>query len=445
MFEGQYKIPPDYAPIHEGWTRALYIHNNGMECLTMTGSSMTQPELNPIAACTISRDVQNFDLLIEDMEAALGENWGDLGFDEALTFLDQPDAESLEFIAIAMDGTDEIKIDLLSKIITKANKQDIKVILIAEEVSPTILHQLLRGGADEFVPYPLPENELKAAIERLKQPKFEAVQQVRAPAHGGGETEGVLLAVHGIAGGTGATTFAVNLAWELATVEKNDPPRVCILDLDLQTGSVSTYLDLPRRDMVYEMWSETENVDSEVFRQALVAHDETLWALTAPSDMLPLDLITPQDVSRVLDIARRNFDYVIVDMPSTLVAWTETVLSASQIYFTTIEIDMRSAQNALRFKRALKSEELPVEKLRFCLNRAPKFTDLNGKSRIKRMSESLEIGIEVQLPDGGSSVASCGDHGTPLAVSAKKNPLRKEIAKLAQSLHELSKSEIEAA
>ena len=405
---------------------------------------MTEPDQNPIAACTISRDVQNFDLLIEDMEAVLGENWGDLGFDEALPFLDQPDSDSLEFIAIAMDGNDEIKIDLLSKIITKAGEKDIKVILIAEEVSPTVLHQLLRGGADEFVPYPLPDNELKAAIERLKQPKYEAVQP-GAPALDGGEAAGVLLAVHGIAGGTGATTFAVNLAWELATVDKHDPPRVCILDLDLQTGSVSTYLDLPRRDMIYELWSETENVDSEVFRQALVSHDEKLWALTAPSDMLPLDLITPEDVSRVLDIARRNFDYVIVDMPSTLVAWTETVLNASQIYFTTIEIDMRSAQNALRFKRALKSEELPIEKLRFCLNRAPKFTDLNGKARIKRMSESLEIGIEVQLPDGGTAVTNSGDHGTPLATSAKKNPLRKEIAKLAFSLHELGKNEIEAA
>ena len=40
------------------------------------------------------------------------------------------------------------------------------------------------------------------------------------------------------------TTFAVNLAWELCNVaEKGKPdPRVCILDLDLQYGSVSTFL-----------------------------------------------------------------------------------------------------------------------------------------------------------------------------------------------------------
>ena len=41
-------------------------------------SGMPQPETSPIVACTISRDVQNFDLLIEDMEASVGENWGDL-------------------------------------------------------------------------------------------------------------------------------------------------------------------------------------------------------------------------------------------------------------------------------------------------------------------------------------------------------------------------------
>ena len=48
---------------------------------------MPQPETAAIVACTISRDVQNFDLLIEDMETALGEAWGDLGFGEAMAFI----------------------------------------------------------------------------------------------------------------------------------------------------------------------------------------------------------------------------------------------------------------------------------------------------------------------------------------------------------------------
>ncbi|WP_300547693.1 AAA family ATPase [Roseovarius sp.] len=410
----------------------------------MSSIVLKQPEPSPIVACTISRDVQNFDLLIEDMETALGESWGDLGFAEALAFLNQPEANTLEFVAVAIDQTDEDDLVMLGEIINLASTKGIKVILIAEDVSPAALHQLLRQGADEFVPYPLPENELKSAIERLQKP---SPPPQSAPVATGRATAGtgVLLAVQGLAGGTGATTFAVNLGWELANVEKADPPKVCVLDFSLQLGSVATFLDLPRREVVFDMWADTERMDDDVFRQALVCFEEKMWVLTAPQEMLPLDMITSDDVNRVLDIARRQFDYVIVDMPTTLVQWTEAVLHASQIYFTTVELDMRSAQNALRMKRALKSEELPIEKLRFCLNRAPKFTDLNGKSRVKRMAESLEINIEVLLPDGGRAVCQSSDHGLPLASAAAKNPLRREIAKLASSLHELGKSDAEAA
>jgi pilus assembly protein CpaE len=94
----------------------------------------------------------------------------------------------------------------------------------------------------------------------------------------------------------------------------------------------------------------------------------------------------------------------------------------------------------LRLTRALKAEGLPHEKLRFVLNRAPKFTDLTAKSRVKRMAESLDISIEVQLPDGGAQVTQSNDHGLPLSETAAKNPLRKEIGKLAKQLFEVNKA-----
>jgi pilus assembly protein CpaE len=410
-------------------------------------SEMPQVETNPIKACTISRDVQNFDLLIEDMEAALGECWGDLGFAEALAFFGQPEAEALEFVALAIDENDEDNLVLMGEIITQAKSRGIRVILIAEDVTPASLHQLLRKGADEFVPYPLPEKELQSAIDRLNTPEPEQVhpQQNTHRLTSGSSKEGALIVTHGLAGGTGATTLAVNLAWELASMQTEDTPSVCLLDLDLQYGSISTYLDLPRRDAVFEMLSDTESMDEEIFGQALLSFEDKLQVLTAPADMLPLDIIGPEDIERVIEMARSHFDYVVVDMPSTLVSWSETVLQAAHVYFATLELDMRSAQNALRMKRALQSEDLPFNKLRFALNRAPKFTDLSGKSRVKRMAESLGISIDLQLPDGGKQVTQGGDHGLPLASSAPKNPLRKEISKLAQSLHDLGQSEAKAA
>lgn len=409
-------------------------------------SVMPQPETAPIVACTISRDVQNFDLLIEDMETVLGESWGDLGFAEVLAFFGQPESEAMEFIALALDDEDEENLVLMGEIITQAKLRDIKVILIAEDITPASLHSLLQKGADEFVPYPLPEGELARAIERVRAVDTPVVAQPTGPNLKSGEQkDGAVLAVHGLAGGTGATTLAVNLAWELANISGDTSPSVCLLDLDLQFGAASTYLDLPRREVVYEMLSDTESMDEESFAQSLLTFEGKLQVLTSPTDMLPLDLITPEDIERVIVMARSHFDYVVIDMPSTLVQWSETVLQEAHVYFTTLELDMRSAQNALRFKRALQSEELPVKKLRYVVNRAPKFTDLSGKSWIKRMAESLDISIDLQLPDGGKQVSQGSDHGLPLATSAPKNPLRKEIAKLAASIHQLKHDQAKAA
>ncbi len=415
----------------------------------MTSSVALQPDADPITACTVARDVQNFDLLIEDMEAELGESWGDLSFEDATAYLSQPDASALEFIAIAVDDKDEDKLAEIGDLIQRCKVIGTRVILIADDLSPIALHQLLKLGANDFVPYPLPEGALHEAIERVRAPDPEPVVIYEGGAEGStslrrakpGDHDGVILPVHGLAGGAGSSTFAVNLAWELATVDKNKTPKVCLLDLDLQFGSASTYLDLPRRDAVYEMLSDMENADDEAFKQTLLQFNDKISVLTAPADILPLDIISPADIERLLELAKRNFDYVVIDMPTSLVQWTETVLGICQVYFGLLELDLRSAQNALRMIRALKAEDLPHEKIRYALNRAPKFTDMSGKSRAKRMAESLDIDLSLHLPDGGRQVPESCDHGLPVADTAMKNPYRREIAKLAQSLLDLEQAE----
>ena len=412
-------------------------------------TAVLQPEPAPITACTVSRDVQNFDLLIEDMETELGESWGDLSFAEALAFLEQDECDELEFLAIAMDAEDEEHLTQITAVITRARDKGIKAILIAEDVSPIVLHQLLHNGADDFVPYPLPEKALHEAIERLRIPEPAAPVLPAAPAAptmtATGDRDGVLLAVHGLAGGSGSSTLAVNLAYELATGAKTDNPKVCLIDLDFQFGSVHTFLDLSCKEAVYELLSDTDAMDSSAFMAALQHFNDKMHVLTAPAEMLPLDIIGPEDISAILEMARANFDFVIVDMPKCVVAWTETVLDAAQVYFAPVELDMRSAQNVMRMVRALKSEDLPFEKIRYVLNRAPKFTDISGKNRVKRMADGLDIDMELWLPNGAKPVSDSADHGLPLAEHAAKNPLRKEIQKLAKSLLDLVQAEEAAA
>ena len=413
----------------------------------MSSKATVHSDPAPILACTISRDVQRFDLLIDDMEQELGEAWGDLSFEDALVFLKQPDSTGMQFVAIAVDSEDESELSKMNDVIKAAKDKKIKVLLIANQVSPSVLYQMQKLGADDFVPYPLPEGALHEAIERLRKPA-PVMPDGYDPVTGAytgimkakGDRNGVILPVHGMAGGVGATTFAANLAWELCLIPDSENTKVCIIDLDLQFGSIGTYLDLPRKEAVLEVLGDTAGLDADSLVKSMLTFNDKLYVLTAPTDMLPLEMLSPEDIGRILDVAQANFDFVIVDMPHTVVAWTEAVLTRAHVYFALLELDLRSAQNILRFIRALKAEALPHDKVRYVLNRGPKFTDLSAKARVKRMAESLDIDIEVQLPDGGEQVTQANDHGLPIAENGAKNPLRKELQKLAKSLFDLNQS-----
>lgn len=399
-----------------------------------------------VVACAIARDIEAFDLLIEDMETEFGENWGALTFDAAAAALTSEIGAHLKFITVAVDKQDEADLSEVAHVIRTANEQKIKVILIPHDLNTVALHQLMRMGSDDFAPYPLPEGALHDAIERVsKEPEPVVAAAAPAAAATAADTSrnGIVLPVYGLAGGVGATTFAANLAWELQKLGEKESKKVCILDFNFQYGAVSTYLDVPRSEAVFELLSDAAAADADGLKQAMASYKDRLDVLSAPNDALPLEFVEPDGIENLIEQAKSSYDFVIIDVPQALVSWSEVVLEASTLYFSALELDMRSAQNCLRFVRTLKAEDLPYEKVQFVLNRAPKFTDMSGKARVKRMSESLEIEFRYQLPDGGKPVANSCDEGVALGEIAAKNPLRKEILKIARTIFELANDSVD--
>ena len=387
-----------------------------------------------VEAYAIANDIRRFDLLVEDLNNELSGSWEALSVDEGLTEYSKDPFDELEFVILAVDRADEANLGPVANVITAAKSLGCKVLLVAHELSPIALHQLMRLGADDFAPYPLPEGALAESFDRLRN----GSDQQTADSTPNRDRRGMILPIYGAAGGVGATTFAVNLAWEMALYTKKTNKRVAILDLNFQYGSVATYLDLSRREAIYELLTDADNIDRDALAQSLTSFKSRLAVLTAPLDSLPLDIVGPEDVERILKTAAASYDFVIVDMPTTLVSWSDKVLQMSETFFTVLEVDMRSAQNMIRFLRTLKAEDLPYEKIQYALNRSPGFTDLNGKARVKRLAESLGIEVNIMLPDGGKAVTNAGDQGLPLAESASKNALRKEIRRIATSLVDMA-------
>ncbi|MEO0819965.1 MAG: AAA family ATPase [Pseudomonadota bacterium] len=391
-------------------------------------------------AVVFSDDFVEIDALAEDLDSEIGpDQWVEVANSEAdEVFEDANRDQTFVILTLSVDTPEAV--ENTAQLIRKANNADMYVLLVCGDVSSRSMHMLIRAGAAEFAPYPEPAGALKEAINNVRV----ARAQGRRSASGTGSSvkrNGRLIGVYGVAGGVGASTMAVNIAWELSNAVRQEGRRVALLDFNFQYGSLATYLDVPRREAVYELVSEAGNMDQTAFTQALSTYRDRLHVLTAPRDALPLDIVSPSDVANMLKLARESFDYVVIDMPQALMNWSETVYSAADAFVTIMEIDMRSAQNMFRFLRTLKSEDLDMGKSVHLLNRAPGLTDLSGKTRVKRLAESLAIEFSHMMPDGGKAVVAACDQGAPLADAARSNPLRKEIVKLTQRLLEMTSEE----
>ncbi|MGB0505172.1 MAG: AAA family ATPase [Pikeienuella sp.] len=388
------------------------------------------PDLDNIDAVVVFRDVEAIGQLKTALDDAIGASaWIAAGFEDAGEAVKDAAASEARYLLIGVQSEDADELAFAARLIKHAREFQLRSILLAETISPAAMHELMRAGADDFAPLPLPAAALQDCIRRLS---VEAAQI----ASGGRSRLGLVYPVYGAGGGVGASTFAVNLAWETALAVGKKDLRVAIMDFNFQYGSVATYLDLPRREAIYELLSDTSTMDEEGFSQALTTYANKMDVLTAPMDALPLDIIGPDDVASLLALARANYDFIFVDLPQTLAHWSDMMLIESEVFFALMESDMRSAQNMLRFIRAVKAEELPFEKISVCLNRGPSFSDLAGKSRAGKLEKSLEIKFAHRIPDGGKAVAAACDQGTPLAKAAKGNAARKEMRKVAQKLVE---------
>lgn len=384
----------------------------------------------PIEALLFADGFADFDALAADMDAEFGAGqWEEIHAADAGEALDAADSGTFVVIAVSSDLPKDI--EQSATLIRQARKANMTVLLLVGEISTRATHRLMREGVAEFAPYPDTEGLLQEAVGRLRRARTGnlPVPSMAAPAR-----EGRIITAYGVAGGVGASTFAVNLAWELAVSTHKQGRKVALMDFNFQYGSIATYLDVPRREAVYELVSEASTLDHTGLAQALSTYKDRLHVLTAPRDALPLDIVSANDVSTIVTLAREAFDYVVIDLPQALMNWSEQVYMASDVFYALMEIDMRSAQNMFRFLRTLKAEDMPMDRLKFILNRAPGRFDLSGKTRVRRVGESLGIEFAFLLPDGDKEVMNACDQGEPLAEAARANPLRKEIVKVAEAV-----------
>ncbi|MDP1805676.1 MAG: AAA family ATPase [Acidimicrobiales bacterium] len=299
------------------------------------------------------------------------------------------------------------------------------------------LREIIRTGAIDLLQLPVTDRNLHDAVERAismsRSQPTEPAMAVHAAAPAG--NLGTVFTVSSATGGCGKTFYATNLAYYL---HQYTGKRTVIIDLDLQFGEVSTALRLRPRFTISDLLSR-EDID-EVDLAAhiddyVVTHDSGVMVLPAPKDPSDADRIHPVDVQRVIEAARKKFDYVIVDTPAAL---TEIVLAAfdlSNQLYVMATLDLPSVRHMGVFLNTLEKLKISSDNVKLILNKAERDVGLD----VDQVTRLFPQGFTSVLPYA-KEVTKSVNVGTPvLAFSPQSDVSRRMAAGMSPLLPEANR------
>lgn len=294
-------------------------------------------------------------------------------------------------------GLDEIAGKL--KLITS------KIIITSVNYSTNTIIKALRLGAKEFLPKPVLREDLVRVLSMLASisPENEVSQSK-------------IITVYSNKGGIGKTTIAVNLAAELAKVTKD---KVALVDLNLQLGDISTFLNLnPPFDVNYVIRRLIDKEENILIKGFEKYKDLSLYVLSDPSYIEQSESITTQQITTLFSALKKVFPYIVVDMSSNIDPISLKILDSSDwIMFTTI-VNIPAIRNAQRCLNLFRSRKYPSNKVKIVINRYME----NDEIKIEDIENTLGESVYWKIPNNYFTIMEAINKGVSISeVNAESN------------------------
>lgn len=282
---------------------------------------------------------------------------------------------------------------------------------------------LVKAGVDDVVALPLDAEEILQTVV--------AIIEVKTERSAGSARLAPVIAVCRAMGGCGATSVATHLAAALA--DRNAPQaNVCILDLDLQYGRVAEAVGLTPRRTLDDLLTAGNRLDAAFLRSVVVSHPAGFAVVGAPTDIGPIEAVDIDVISSVLRTARREFDYVIIDMPSDITNWGLSVISSADQILMVVEPKVAAIRQARRRLDLFRNLGLDLRLVSIVLNKAE--NRMFGSISTAAVEEALHRPIDLCIRDDSKTLPAAQEQGLLAQEWRGKSTFWADIVKLAEQL-----------
>ncbi|MEX2172668.1 MAG: AAA family ATPase [Pirellulales bacterium] len=319
---------------------------------------------------------------------------------------------------VAMDSDPNKAAELVEEL-TKAHP-GVTVLVSSSSTDGNLILRTMRGGAKEFLTQPIKPEDLAAALQRVSRLRF---------GEGEGQNRGCrMIAIAGVTGGVGSTSLAVNLGCALAADEKNS---VVLLDLDLALGDADVFLDTIPEYTLTDVAQNITRLDFTLLKRSLTKHSSGLYLLPRPVHLEDAQLVTPDDVQRVIGLLKATFTHLIIDTSKAFSPVDLMAMSLADDVIVVTQLDLPCLRNVVRLMMSFEQRGKLREKIKIVVNRVGHET---GQISIRKAQETLAQEVYWQIPNDFRTMIEVRNNGVPLIQQSPKATITLSINQLAASL-----------
>lgn len=292
------------------------------------------------------------------------------------------------------------------------------VIVAIPTFDVNVARQLLQMRVADFIVKPVQPLDLVRACARAAQ---------GAKDESGGEAQ--IYTFLPASGGVGLTTLAIESAMLLMKNGPNGKASTCLVDLDFQHGSVCDYLDLEPRLDLDEIEPRPERLDRQLLEVMLSSHSTGLSVIAAPSRPAEMRTFDFEVVTRLLDLVAAHFDNVVIDVPRTWFAWTDSVLIGSNRLFIATEMTVPGLRHARHLVSVIRDRLTDGPAPEVIVNRFEQRL-FGAGLRKTDIEQALGDSLGALIPNNFRLVSEAIDRGVPLDEVKPGNNVSAALKKL---------------
>ena len=322
-----------------------------------------------------------------------------------------------DVVLVDLDGNPEAALNVVEQVCAASHAT---VMVYSSGTHQDMMVRCMRAGAREYLDLPIHASSMSEALERASSRRGNHQSEKKA--------YGILCVFWGAKGGSGVTTIATNFA--IAAAQEANK-SVLLIDLDIPLGDAVLNLGLSPQYSTVDALQNHHRLDANYLSRLVLQHETGISILPAPGRLVPVHY-TAEAVDRLIEVARQEFDCVVVDSGSRFDLTGTVLFDPIATTYLVCQVNVPELRNSNRLVSDFFGTKVP--KFEIVLNR---FDSSSLDISEEHIGKVLTRRPSWKIPNDYIAVSAMQNNAIPIAT--RDSGISRVIRQMARAAFDLPK------